>query len=296
MSVTSWLVLGAAGMLGTDLCEVLTADPTVKLTATTRDQVDLLDEAAVREAVVGQDVVVNAAAWTDVDGAEAAPEQAMACNGDAVGTLARACCDAGARLLHISTDYVFAGDATEPYAEDAPPAPINAYGASKLRGEEHVRRELPKTGYVVRTAWLYGAHGRNFVNTMLRLARERDTVDVVNDQRGQPTWSFALAERLVELGHAALAGRAPAGIYHGTASGETTWYGLAKAVFELTGLDPARVRPTTSARFVRPARRPAYSVLGHARWAEAGLKPMEDWHTMLARYLSQVLKPEQAAS
>jgi dTDP-4-dehydrorhamnose reductase len=144
---------------------------------------------------------------------------------------------------------------------------------------------LPADGYVVRTAWLYGAHGRNFVTTVLRLAAERDTLEVVDDQRGQPTWSYALAERLADLGTAALAGRAPAGPYHGTASGETTWYGLARAVFALAGLDPDRVRPTTSAAFVRPARRPSYSVLGHGRWATAGLAPMADWRVMLAAAL-----------
>ena len=141
--------------------------------------------------------------------------------------------------------------------------------------------ELPDTGFIVRTAWLYGEHGPNFVRTMLRLATERDTVEVVDDQRGQPTWSDALARQLIRLGHAARHGQARAGIYHGTASGETTWYGLARAVFELAGLDPERVRPTTSEHFVRPARRPSYSVLGHSRWADSGLHPMADWRPML---------------
>jgi dTDP-4-dehydrorhamnose reductase len=149
----------------------------------------------------------------------------------------------------VSTDYVFAGDAGEPYPEDAPTAPVNAYGRGKLAGERAVLDLLPATGYVVRTAWLYGAHGPNFVRTMLRLAGERDHVDVVADQYGQPTWSAALARRLVELGEAV---GAPAGVYHGTASGQTTWYGLARAVFEEAGLDPDRVRPTTSDRFTLP--------------------------------------------
>jgi len=135
----------------------------------------------------------------------------------------------------------------------------------------------------VRTAWLYGEHGRNFVATMLRLAAERDTVAVVDDQRGQPTWSYALARRLVELGRSG----APAGVYHGTASGETTWYGLARAVFALAGHDPDRVRPTTTDKFPRPAPRPAFSVLGHARWAACGLPPMADWHDMLEAALAR---------
>jgi dTDP-4-dehydrorhamnose reductase len=282
-----WLVLGAAGMLGSDLCEVLAADPAVRLTAAARRQVDLHDPAAVRSAIAGQDVVVNAAAWTDVDGAEADPQRAMSENGAAVAGVAAACRSAGALLLHLSTDYVFAGDASEPYAEEAPTAPANMYGASKLRGERHVLQTLPETGYVVRTAWLYGEHGRNFVATMLRLATERETVEVVDDQRGQPTWSLALARRLAQLGHAARTGQAPAGVYHGTAAGETTWYGLARAVFQLAGLDPSRVHPTTSDHFVRPARRPSYSVLGHARWAEAGLEPMPHWRPMLAEAMTR---------
>ncbi|HEX5205726.1 MAG TPA: sugar nucleotide-binding protein, partial [Actinoplanes sp.] len=185
---------------------------------------------------------------------------------------------AGKRLISVSTDYVFDGAATAPIPEDAPHAPINAYGRGKAAGERAV---LAAGGYVVRTAWLYGAHGPNFVRTMLRLAAERDTLDVVDDQRGSPTWSLALARQLVALGRAAVAGRAGPGAYHGTAAGSTTWYGLARAVFAEAGLDPARVRPTTSDKFVRPARRPAYSVLGHDRWAGTGVDPLPDWRPML---------------
>ena len=176
---------------------------------------------------------------------------------------------------------LFRSDAGAPYAEDAPVNPINAYGRSKLAGERAVLETLPGTGYVVRTAWLYGEHGKNFVSTMLRLAGERETVDVVDDQLGQPTWSLDLARRLVELG----ASDAPSGVYHGTSSGQSTWYGLAREIFALAGLDADRVRPTTSDRFVRPAKRPAYSVLGHRRWAAAGLPPMRNWKEALREAL-----------
>lgn len=279
-----WLVTGAGGMLGHDLRAVLTAGDQWH-TAVTRTDLDLTDAAAVAAMVAGHDVVVNAAAWTDVDGAETDEAAATAVNGAGVANLARACAETGAYLLHVSTDYVFAGDADRPYPEDAPTAPVNAYGRSKLAGEEAVRRLLPQRGYLVRTAWLYGAHGPNFVATMLRLAVERDRLDVVDDQLGQPTWSYALAERLVELGVAARSGRAPAGAYHATSSGQTTWYGLAREVFARSGLDPDRIRPTTSDRFPRPARRPAYSVLGHDRWATAGLAPLPDWRVGLAAAL-----------
>ena len=280
--MTRWLVTGAGGMLGRDLVAVLSSAGQTEVTALRRADLDITDPTAVKAAVAGYDVVVNAAAWTDVDAAEADEAAATAVNGTGTRHVAAACAAAGARLLHVSTDYVFPGDATAPYAEDAPTDPVNGYGRSKLAGEVAVRDVLPDTGYVVRTAWLYGEHGPNFVATMLRLAATRDTVDVVDDQRGQPTWSCALAQQLVRLGLAAHAGRAESGAYHGTASGETTWFGLARAVFEEAGLDPARVHPTTSAKFARPARRPAFSVLGHDRWAAAGLAPLPHWRTMLS--------------
>ena len=267
-----WLVTGAGGMLGHDLRTVLAERGETDVVAATRADLDITDADAVRDAVAKADVVLNAAAWTDVDGAEKAEEEATAINGHAVRTVAAA---AGKRLIHVSTDYVFDGTATTPIAEDAAPAPLNAYGRGKAIGERAV---LEHGGYVVRTAWLYGAHGPNFVHTMLRLAAERDTLDVVDDQQGPPTWSYALAGQLIAL---ARSETARPGAYHGTAAGSTTWFGLARAVFAEAGLDPSRLRPTTSDRFVRPARRPAYSVLAHDRWSGTGIAPLPDWRTML---------------
>ncbi|GAA0662032.1 dTDP-4-dehydrorhamnose reductase [Kitasatospora atroaurantiaca] len=297
--MTRWLVTGAGGMLGRDLLTVLagaadsagsagsagsegSAGSPDEVTALDRAALDITDPAAVRAAVAGHDVVVNCAAWTDVDGAESAEAAATAVNGTGVRHLAAACAEAGARLLHVSTDYVLPGDADHPYAEDAATGPVNAYGRSKLAGEQAVAELLPERGYIVRTAWLYGEHGPNFVATMLKLAAQRETLDVVDDQQGQPTWSYALAQQLAALGRTP---DAPAGIYHGTASGRTTWYGLARATYRLSGLDPERIRPTTSAAFLRPAVRPAYSVLGHERWAAAGLAPLPDWSDSLAEAL-----------
>ncbi|WP_198170625.1 dTDP-4-dehydrorhamnose reductase [Actinoplanes awajinensis] len=275
-----WLITGAGGMLGQDLQTVLRASGESDVVAATRADLDITSGKAVADAVDGTDVVINAAAWTDVDGAEAAEEAATAINGHGVRNLAEA---AGKRLIHISTDYVFDGAATSPYPEDAARAPLNAYGRGKAVGEEAV---LAAGGFVVRTAWLYGEHGPNFVRTMLRLAAERDTLDVVDDQQGPPTWSYALAQQLVAL---ARAGAAP-GVYHGTAAGSTTWFGLAQATFAEAGLDPSRVRPTTSDRFVRPAPRPSYSVLGHARWAGSGVTPLPDWRTSLSEAMPALLK------
>jgi dTDP-4-dehydrorhamnose reductase len=280
-----WLVTGAGGMLGHDLRAVLDEAGETDVDAESRASLDITDADAVRAAVDGVDVVLNAAAWTDVDGAETAEEAATAVNGHAVGRLAEL---AGGRLFHFSTDYVFDGSATAPYPEDAPPAPLNAYGRSKLVGERAVR---DAGGYVVRTAWLYGAHGRNFVRTMLRLAGERETVDVVADQEGPPTWSYALAGQVVALARAAADGRAVPGVYHGTAGGQTSWYGLARAVFAEAGLDPARARPTTSDRFPRPARRPTYSVLGHECWAGTGVPPLPNWRAMLTSAMARVPTP-----
>ncbi|MFE2288444.1 dTDP-4-dehydrorhamnose reductase [Streptomyces sp. NPDC059443] len=281
-----WLVTGAAGMLGRDVLAVL-EDAGIEAAGLGRAELDITSPAAVRAAVEGAAVVVNCAAWTDVDGAETAEEAATAVNGAGVRLLAGACAAAGARLLHVSTDYVLPGDASQPYAEDAATGPVNAYGRSKLAGERAVAELLPRDGYVVRTAWLYGEHGPNFVATMLGLAAQRDTLDVVDDQHGQPTWSYALARRLVELGLAALAGRAPGGIYHGTASGRTTWFGLARETYRLSGLDPERIRPTDSSAFARPAVRPVFSVLGHDRWSAAGLEPLAEWRVQLAEAITR---------
>ncbi|GAA0956036.1 dTDP-4-dehydrorhamnose reductase [Virgisporangium aurantiacum] len=270
---------GAGGMLGREVVALLGSS----VTALSRADLDITDRSAVVAAVADHDVVVNTAAWTDVDGAEAHEAAATAVNGDAVALLATACADAGARLIQLSTDYVFDGHGTTPYAEDAPTAPINAYGRSKLVGE---RAALAAGGYVVRTAWLYGAHGRNFVATMLTLAATRDTVDVVTDQVGQPTWARVLAAQLVELGGRAVAGAAPPGVYHGTATGVASWFDLARATFATVGLDPERVRPTTSDRFVRPAPRPSYSVLAHDNWTLAGVSPQPDWQSQLKEALA----------
>ncbi|WP_117213141.1 dTDP-4-dehydrorhamnose reductase [Allorhizocola rhizosphaerae] len=276
--MSRWLITGAAGMLGRDVADLLRGRD-VALTALDRKALDITDPGAVADAVAGHDLVVNTAAWTDVDGAEEHESEATRINGTAVGVLAAACRRVGARLIQISTDYVFDGTGQTPYAEDDPTGPCNAYGRGKLVGEQAVRREH---GYIVRTSWLYGQHGRNFPATMLRLARDRDTLAVVDDQRGQPTWTVALARQLAGLGEAALSGDAAPGVYHGTASGQTTWYGLARATFELAGLDPDRITPTTTDAFPRPAPRPAYSVLGHARWQATPVAPQPVWREQLA--------------
>lgn len=275
MTVTRYLITGAAGMLGRDLQELL-ADEAV--TALSRRELDVADAAAVAAAVVGHDVIVNAAAYTKVDDAESHEEDALRVNALGAENLAVAAASAGAVLVQVSTDYVFDGSATTPYAEDAPLAPVSAYGRTKAEGERRALAAHPEGTLIVRTAWLYGRHGPNFAATMLRLAAERETLTVVDDQRGQPTWTGDLAAQIVALVETG----ARSGAFHGTASGETSWFGFARAIFEEAGLDPQRVQPTDSSSFARPAPRPAYSVLGHDAWSGVGLAPLRDWREGLS--------------
>ena len=290
--MSRWLVTGSAGMLGRDLVATLAADG-ADVIGLTRQELDIADDAAVRAALSDckPDVVVNCAAWTAVDEAEAREADALAVNGQGAAYLAAACAAGhGAgnriRLVQMSTDYVFAGDAERPYGEHDTPGPRSAYGRSKLAGERAVLGLLPRGAYVVRTAWLYGAHGRNFVSTMIRLEREKPSVDVVNDQRGQLTWTVDVARQVLALVRA----DAAPGVYHATSSGEATWFEVAREVFRLVGADPARVRATSSVVYSRPAPRPSYSVLGHDAWAAIGIEPIGDWRTQLRRAFPELVR------
>ncbi|TFC68501.1 dTDP-4-dehydrorhamnose reductase [Cryobacterium sp. TMT1-62] len=284
--MTRYLITGAAGMLGRDLQAALAGRD---VTAFDRTELDITDRAAVLAQVVGYDVIINAAAYTQVDDAETNEDAAYAINATGPHNLALAASATGAKLVQISTDYVFDGSATAPYAEDTEIDPISAYGRTKAAGEAFVMQEHPAGSYIVRTAWLYGQHGPNFPKTMLKLAAARDTLSVVDDQVGQPTWTADLAAQIVTL----LDSDAPAGIYHGTSSGVTSWFGFAQAVFATAGLDPERVTPTDSSQFVRPAPRPSYSVLGHDAWATAGLSPIRDWREALAAAAEQGIFADQ---
>ena len=289
----SWLVTGAAGQLGTDLQAVLADRPGHgdTVTALGRRQLDLTDEDGVRSTVRDwltaaegrgdRPVLINAAAYTAVDAAETDEDTAALVNGAAPGWLAQELAGRG-RLVHVSTDYVFDGTATTPYGTGDTPAPRTAYGRTKLAGERAVSA-VGDDAVVVRTAWVYAAHGTNFVRTMLRLEAERDTVSVVADQTGSPTWSADLAAGLVQL-----AATGTRGLLHATDTGTTTWHGLAREVFALTGADPDRVRPTTTDAFPRPAHRPAYSVLDPASWTAAGLTPLPAWPDALRACLDRL--------
>jgi dTDP-4-dehydrorhamnose reductase len=277
--MSRYLITGAAGMLGRDLQTVFAGRD---VTALSRADLDITDFSAVTAAVAGHDVIINASAYTAVDAAETDEERATAVNGTGAGNLAQAAAAIGATMVQYSTDYVFDGHATTPYPEDTPLNPVSAYGRSKAVGEQLVTRYNSERSYIVRTAWLYGEHGANFAHTMLRLAADRETLTVVSDQVGQPTWTIDLARATLLL----LDTHAPVGIYHGTNSGHASWCDFARQIFREAGLAPERVTPISSAEFVRPAPRPAYSVLGHNAWLAAGLPAPRHWTEALEEAFS----------
>ena len=285
--MTSLLITGARGQLGSDLVTAAAAAGipaqafgSRELDITDPDAVDAaltaFARAATADDVTGRAVVINAAAYTAVDDAEADPDAAYAVNAAGPTHLAQAAARLGLGLIQVSTDYVFPGDGTRPYQVDDPTGPHSVYGASKLAGEQAVLEAYPEA-HVVRTAWVWGVTGGNFVKTMAKLESARPTLSVVDDQRGTPTYSADLAAGLLELAGADL----PGGVLHATNSGETTWFGFARAIFVELDADPERVQPTTTANFPRPAPRPAYSVLSPDAWVGAGLTPLRDWQVAL---------------
>jgi dTDP-4-dehydrorhamnose reductase len=282
--VSSYLITGAGGQLGQRLVARL-ASSGESFVALSRGELDIADASAVGAALAAHRpaVVINAAAYTKVDDAETHESDADRVNHVGVRVLAEAVARCSARLIHVSTDYVFAGDAERPYEIDDATAPRSAYGRTKLAGERAVLAALPERGYVVRSAWVYGGPGPNFVDTMLRLEGERETVDVVADQIGSPTSAADLAAALVELA----TGCPPAGVLHYVNAGQASWYELARETFRLAGADPSRVRPTDTASFPRPAPRPAWSVLSTAAWVARGLTPPRPWQDALADVVAE---------
>jgi dTDP-4-dehydrorhamnose reductase len=280
----NWLVVGAAGMLGQDLV-AMARDAGALVTAADLPDVDITNVASVDNSLQGAkyDVVVNCAAWTAVDAAEDMEGKAFTVNAVGPANLARAAQAKGARLVQISTDYVFAGNDDGPYSEGAPINPQGAYGRTKAAGEWAVAANTDNY-LIIRTAWLYGAGGPNFPKTMVRLAGERDELTVVDDQHGQPTWTRDLAALIIRL----IAADAPSGIYHGTSSGSTSWNKFAEAVLESVGSTTA-VKPVSSAQFAAKAPRPANSVLSHDALVAIGVEPIGDWRERWQVAANQVL-------
>jgi dTDP-4-dehydrorhamnose reductase len=231
-------------------------------------------------------VIVNCAAWTDVDGAEDNEVLASRVNSDGAENIALAAKQCGAKLIHISTDYIFSGEGQTPWQVTDEINPQSAYGRTKAAGESRVLTVYPNKSSVVRTAWLYSAKGKSFAKTMTRLALNgAGEVRVVNDQVGQPTSALDLAQQIVELG----LGSAPAGVYHGTNAGQASWFEFAQEIFSLAGADSNRVVPVSSSEYLRPAKRPSYSVLSHDAWSKTSISPMRDWKIALASVMPEVV-------
>lgn len=287
-----WLITGASGQLGEALQAELKLHG-IDFVATNSSELDITKPLIVDQLVgyINPIVIINAAAWTDVDGAESNEAAAYSVNALGPQNLANAASKAGARLVQISTDYVFSGDATSPWSEKAPHNPQSVYGSTKSEGENFVLTTLPSNSYVVRTAWLYSSKGKNFVKTMTNVAlNQKGEVRVVNNQVGQPTVAGDLAKQIVEL----VLSEAPVGIYHGTNSGQATWFEFAQEIFSLAGADVSRVIPVLTAEFPRSAQRPAYSVLSHDAWAATSVPVMRNWKIALEEAMPAIISAVKA--
>ncbi len=274
-------ITGAAGMLGQDL-RAAAVDAGHEVIALSRADLDITDAAAVADALrdARPQVVVNSAAWTDVDGAEGDEAGALAVNRAGAGNVAAAAAASGAWTIHVSSDYVFDGSKDSPYLESDPVGPLSAYGRSKLAGERAVAGNARERHTIVRSSWLFGAGGPCFPATILRLAGERAELRVVDDQTGCPTFTGHLAEALVDL---AASDERPAGIVHVAGDGSCTWFEFAREIVAMSGVS-CEVKPCTTAEMPRPAPRPAYSVLRSGRGGEVPVLPK--WRDGLARWLA----------
>ena len=267
------LVTGAKGMLGQDLCPIL-EDAGCFVVETDIDNLDITDEKQVSAAIaaIRPDVVIHTAAYTNVDKAEEDLDTALKINYNGTANVAKACADNDCLLVYISTDYVFDGTGDKPYLPDDKVSPVNNYGLSKLKGEEAVQKYCKKY-YITRTSWLYGHHGKNFVETMLSLA-EKPELKVVDDQVGCPTWTVELSNSILKI----IGEQKDYGIYHVCGSGKTSWYGFAKEIFNQAGL-AVNLKPCSTDEFPRPAKRPKYSVMENG-------KICRDWKLALKDYMA----------
>ena len=283
----SWLITGGSGQLGIAVSQEL-AERGILFDAWSSEDLNITQGPIVRDLIAkfSPTVIINCAAWTDVDGAENHEVEAFRVNSDGPENLAAAAKLSNSKLIHVSTDYVFSGESQTPWQIADEINPQSAYGRTKAQGESRVLAIHPEKSFIVRTAWLYSPWGKNFTKTMTKLALNGDSeVRVVNDQVGQPTSAPDLAKQLVELGLAT----SPAGIYHGTNSGQATWFEFAQVIFKLAGADVGRVIPVSSSEYPRPAKRPSYSVLSHDAWANTSVKPLRDWRIALSDAMPSII-------
>ena len=275
------LITGSNGMLGHDLIKVL--EDNHELILTTSKSLDITDKTNVINFIKENkpDIVINSAAYTNVDGCEDNQETAFSINGDGVKNLALGCSEIDCPLVQISTDYIFNGENTVPWVEDDEIGPISVYGKSKLKGEEAILETLDKF-FIIRTAWLYGINGGNFPKTMLELAKNHSEITVVYDEVGTPTYTFDLAEAISQLIETDYYG-----IYHITNSGSCSWCEFAKYIFKVAEKD-VKVIPVTASEFARPAPRPHYSVLNNKKWIDNGFEPLRDYKDAAKDYIELI--------
>jgi len=288
----TWLITGGCGQLGMAVSQEMGERVSDFRTWSSHD-LNITQGPIVKDLIcqLSPQVIINCAAWTDVDGAESNRIAASRVNSDGAENVAVAAKECGAKFIHISTDYVFSGVREFPWEVDDALNPQSEYGRTKAEGETRVIKTYPENSFIVRTAWLYSPWGKNFAKTLTRLAiRSKGEIRVVKDQVGQPTSAIDLAKSLVDLGLS----DAPAGIYHGTNSGQATWFEFAQEVFKLAGADVRRVVPTSSSEFARPAKRPAYSVLSHKAWSQTSIEPMREWRIALAEAMPAIISAVEA--
>jgi dTDP-4-dehydrorhamnose reductase len=288
----SWLITGGSGQLGIAVSQEL-GERGMIFHAWGSRELNITQEPIARDVIVklSPNIVINCAAWTDVDGAEANEMIACRVNSDGAENIALAAKQCGAKLIHISTDYVFSGESQVPWQVTDEINPQSAYGRTKAAGERRVLTAYPENSSVVRTAWLYSPWGKNFAKKMTQLAMNGDDeVRVVNDQTGQPTSAKDLAKQIVEL----VLSDAPVGIYHGTNSGQATWFEFAREIFKLADADVSRVIPVSTTEFPRPAKRPAYSVLAHDACASTSLPEMRNWKIALVEAMPAIISAVKA--
>jgi dTDP-4-dehydrorhamnose reductase len=288
----TWLITGGSGQLGIAVSQELGVRGILFKAWGSKD-LDITQGPIVQDLVsdLSPKVIVNCAAWTDVDGAETNELEAFRVNVNGAENLALAAKNCGAKLIHISTDYVFSGENKSPWKTGDVISPQSAYGRTKADGESRALEVYPENASIVRTAWLYSPWGKNFAKTMTRLALTGNVeVRVVNDQMGQPTAATDLAKQLIEL---VLSSSSP-GVYHGTNSGEASWFEFAQEIFKLMGADVNRIGPISSSEYLRPAKRPTYSVLSHDSWSKTSVQPMRDWRIALEEAMPSIISAVKA--
>jgi len=288
----TWLITGGSGQLGLAISRELKIREIIYNAASSKE-LDITQPENIRRVIRenSPEVIVNCAAWTDVDGAESNENLAFQVNSYGAEKIAEAAMECSAKLIHVSTDYVFSGNATEPRKEDDKTNPESAYGRTKSEGENRILKCYPQNSSIVRTAWLYSPWSKNFAKTIVKqLLTKNEEIRVVNDQVGQPTSAEDLAKQIVNLGLS----NSPSATYHGTNSGQATWFEFAQEIAKLVGADARRVIPVKSDQYSRPAIRPRYSVLSHDTWKLTTITPMRDWRIALSSAMPAIVSAVNA--